>query len=168
MSEDFSKGKRGPVVKPDPNKTRMAIRLDADIIERFSLVALVGLLSSVAQAQPTDCVLHDPVQSGWIRERNISIEYAARSERSACLYISEVFHKEGRPKSDFPDCNSGRFIDHPLNKIVTEGDKINFFEAPRECWEIAGIISGYVIERDGRQVGMLPYMTYEKPHNVDQ
>jgi hypothetical protein len=33
MSEDFSKGKRGPVVKPDPNKVRITIPLDADIIE---------------------------------------------------------------------------------------------------------------------------------------
>ena len=35
MSEDFSKGKRGAVVKPDPNKVRITIRLDADIIEHF-------------------------------------------------------------------------------------------------------------------------------------
>ncbi len=35
MSEDFSKGKRGPVVKSDPNKKRITIRLDADIIDHF-------------------------------------------------------------------------------------------------------------------------------------
>jgi uncharacterized protein (DUF4415 family) len=35
MSKDFSKGKRGPVVRPDPNKVRITIRLDADIIEHF-------------------------------------------------------------------------------------------------------------------------------------
>lgn len=35
MSEDFSKGKRGAVVKPDPNKQRITIRLDANIIEYF-------------------------------------------------------------------------------------------------------------------------------------
>ena len=35
MSEDFSKGKRGSVVKPDPNKVRITIRLDADVIEHF-------------------------------------------------------------------------------------------------------------------------------------
>ena len=35
MAEDFSKGKRGPVIKADPNKTRITIRLDADIIEHF-------------------------------------------------------------------------------------------------------------------------------------
>ena len=35
MSEDFSKGKRGPVVNPDPNKVRITIRLDADIIDHF-------------------------------------------------------------------------------------------------------------------------------------
>lgn len=38
MSEDFSKGKRGPVVNPDPNKVRITIRLDADIIEYFKSV----------------------------------------------------------------------------------------------------------------------------------
>lgn len=35
MSEDFSKGKRGSVVKTGPNKERITIRLDADIIEHF-------------------------------------------------------------------------------------------------------------------------------------
>jgi len=35
MSEDFSKGKRGPVVKSDPNKVRITIRLDSDIIDYF-------------------------------------------------------------------------------------------------------------------------------------
>ena len=35
MSEDLSKGKRGPVVKTDPNKVRITIRLDADIIDHF-------------------------------------------------------------------------------------------------------------------------------------
>lgn len=35
MSEDFRKGRRGAVVKPDPNKVRITIRLDADIIEHF-------------------------------------------------------------------------------------------------------------------------------------
>ena len=38
MSEDFSKGKRGPVIKPDPNKVRITIRLDADIIDHFKSV----------------------------------------------------------------------------------------------------------------------------------
>lgn len=32
---NFSKGKRGPVIKPDPNKVRITIRLDADIVEYF-------------------------------------------------------------------------------------------------------------------------------------
>jgi uncharacterized protein (DUF4415 family) len=35
MSEDFSKGKRGAVVRSDPNKVRITIRLDGDIIEHF-------------------------------------------------------------------------------------------------------------------------------------
>jgi len=32
---DFSKGRRGPVIAPSPNKTRVTIRLDNDIIEWF-------------------------------------------------------------------------------------------------------------------------------------
>ena len=35
MSEDFSRGKRGAVVKTDPNKIRITIRLDGNIIEYF-------------------------------------------------------------------------------------------------------------------------------------
>ena len=35
MSENFSKGKRGAVVKADPNKIRITIRLDGDIVEYF-------------------------------------------------------------------------------------------------------------------------------------
>lgn len=35
MSEDFSKGKRGAIVKADPNKMRITIRLDGDIVEYF-------------------------------------------------------------------------------------------------------------------------------------
>jgi uncharacterized protein (DUF4415 family) len=35
MSEDFSKGKRGAVVKPGANKERITIRLDADVIVHF-------------------------------------------------------------------------------------------------------------------------------------
>ena len=38
MSEDFSKGKRGPVIKPDPYKVRVTIRLDADVIEHFKSI----------------------------------------------------------------------------------------------------------------------------------
>lgn len=32
---NFSKGKRGPVITPDPNKVRITIRLDADIVNYF-------------------------------------------------------------------------------------------------------------------------------------
>jgi uncharacterized protein (DUF4415 family) len=32
---DFSAGKRGAVITPDPGKTRITIRLDEDIIEWF-------------------------------------------------------------------------------------------------------------------------------------
>ena len=32
---DFSKGKRGVVIPPDPTKVRITIRLDADIVSYF-------------------------------------------------------------------------------------------------------------------------------------
>jgi uncharacterized protein (DUF4415 family) len=32
---DFSKGKRGLVIPPDPSKVRITIRLDADIVDYF-------------------------------------------------------------------------------------------------------------------------------------
>ena len=35
MSENFSKGKRGAVIKADPNKVRITIRLDGDILDHF-------------------------------------------------------------------------------------------------------------------------------------
>ena len=35
MSNDFSKGTRGAVIPPDPNKVRITIRLDSDIVEHF-------------------------------------------------------------------------------------------------------------------------------------
>ena len=35
MTDNFSKGKRGAVIQPDPNKARITIRLDSDLIEHF-------------------------------------------------------------------------------------------------------------------------------------
>ncbi len=35
MNEDFSKRKRGSVIRPDPSMQRITIRLDADIIDHF-------------------------------------------------------------------------------------------------------------------------------------
>ena len=35
MADDFSKGRRGAVIKQDPSKVRITIRLDADIIDNF-------------------------------------------------------------------------------------------------------------------------------------
>jgi uncharacterized protein (DUF4415 family) len=38
MSEDFSKGKRGAIITPDPNKVRITIRLDANVINHFKKI----------------------------------------------------------------------------------------------------------------------------------
>jgi len=35
VKDDFSKGKRGAVIKPEPNKSRITIRLDSDLIKHF-------------------------------------------------------------------------------------------------------------------------------------
>lgn len=35
MADEFQSAKRGPVIAPDPNKVRITIRLDGDIIEHF-------------------------------------------------------------------------------------------------------------------------------------
>ncbi len=35
MSDDFSEGKRGAVIRPDSGKVRITIRLDAEIIDTF-------------------------------------------------------------------------------------------------------------------------------------
>ena len=42
MSHAFSKATRGPVVKPDPNKTRITIRLDKDIVKFFKDIVLAS------------------------------------------------------------------------------------------------------------------------------
>jgi uncharacterized protein (DUF4415 family) len=35
VTDDFSKGKRGAVIRPDPNKARITISLVSDLIEHF-------------------------------------------------------------------------------------------------------------------------------------
>lgn len=35
MADNFSKGKRGAIVESDPQKVRITIRLDGDIIEHY-------------------------------------------------------------------------------------------------------------------------------------
>ncbi len=40
---DFSRAKRGPVIKPEPGKTKISIRLDNTVLEYFrNLVAKAG------------------------------------------------------------------------------------------------------------------------------
>ena len=38
MSTDFSKGKRGSITATDPNKVRITIRLDGDIVDHFKSI----------------------------------------------------------------------------------------------------------------------------------
>jgi hypothetical protein len=71
MSEDFSKGKRGPVVKSGPNKVRITIRLDADIIDHFKqLVHEAGggnFQTLINDALRDYCKAHDK-PNAWARK----------------------------------------------------------------------------------------------------
>ena len=71
MNEDFSKGKRGAVIKPDPNKVRITIRLDGDIIEHFKNE--VNLAGGGNYQTLINTALHD-----YIRADNKSLEDALR------------------------------------------------------------------------------------------
>jgi uncharacterized protein (DUF4415 family) len=42
MTDDFSKGRRGAVVRPDSAKVRITIRLDPEIIEHFKAIVLAA------------------------------------------------------------------------------------------------------------------------------
>lgn len=42
MNSDFSKGARGAVIPADPNKVRITIRLDSDIVEHFKSQVLAA------------------------------------------------------------------------------------------------------------------------------
>jgi uncharacterized protein (DUF4415 family) len=39
MSDEFKDAVRGPVIPPDPNKVRITIRLDPDVIDHFKAEA---------------------------------------------------------------------------------------------------------------------------------
>lgn len=71
MSEDFSKGKRGAVINPDPNKVRITIRLDGDIIEHFKRE--VNLAGGGNYQTLINAALHD-----YIRAHDKSLEDALR------------------------------------------------------------------------------------------
>ena len=71
MSEDFSKGKRGAVVKPDRSKVRITIRLDADIIGHFK-----GLVHD-AKGGNYQSLINDALKQ-YIKAHDKSLENALR------------------------------------------------------------------------------------------
>lgn len=81
---DFTKGKRGPIIPPMPNKTRITIRLDDDIINWFkNKVHKAGggnYQSMINEA------LHE-----YIEEEKEPIENVLRR------VIREELHQENRP-----------------------------------------------------------------------
>lgn len=71
MSEDFSKGKRGSIVTPDPNKVRITIRLDADVINHFKKIV------NEAGGGNYQTLINNALRS-HIKEQNKSLEMTLR------------------------------------------------------------------------------------------
>jgi len=71
MSEDFSKGRRGPVVSSPPNKVRITIRLDAYIVEHFKR------LVHEAGGGNYQTLINDALRS-WIQSGDKSLEKTLR------------------------------------------------------------------------------------------
>ncbi len=71
MTTDFSKGKRGAVIMPDPNKVRITIRLDADIIDHFKNIA------NKAGGGNYQTLINDALRE-HIKEQNKSLENTLR------------------------------------------------------------------------------------------
>lgn len=71
MSEDFSKGKRGSIVPPDPNKVRITIRLDADIINHFKTQV------NNAEGGNYQTLINEALR-GYIQAHNESLEVTLR------------------------------------------------------------------------------------------
>jgi len=71
MNEDFSKGKRGAVVAPDPNKVRITIRLDGDIVNHFKE------LVNKAGGGNYQTLINNALQE-YIKDQNKSLEKTLR------------------------------------------------------------------------------------------
>lgn len=72
MTEDFSQGKRGSIIKPDPNKVRITIRLDGDIINHFKTI--VHEAGGGNYQTLINKALHD-----YIENKNTSLETTLRN-----------------------------------------------------------------------------------------
>lgn len=82
---DFSVGKRGPVIEPEPGKTKISIRVDNRVIEHFrALVERAGggnyqtlindaLVEQIQQGSMLDAVrqvLREEISAGKVRRLN--------------------------------------------------------------------------------------------------
>jgi uncharacterized protein (DUF4415 family) len=81
---DFSKGKRGPIVPPAPNKTRITIRLDNNIIKYFK-----NKVHSAGGGN-YQSMINEALQK-YIEQEEESIEDVLRR------VIREELHQEDRP-----------------------------------------------------------------------
>ena len=71
MSTDFSKGKRGSIVATDPNKVRITIRLDGDIVDHFKSIV------NKAGGGNYQTLMNNALRE-YIKEQNKSLEKTLR------------------------------------------------------------------------------------------
>ena len=71
MNTDFSKGKRGSIVAAAPNKVRITIRLDGDIVEHFK-----GIVNKAGGGNYQ--TLMNSALREYIKEQNKSLEKTLR------------------------------------------------------------------------------------------
>jgi len=98
VGEDFSKGKRGPIVKSDPGKIRIAIRLDADIIEHFKNIVR-GTKCGSYQTLINDALenIHKLMIKGWKRHFESNPGGTQKAEQDA--WMSGLSFSEGAHSS---------------------------------------------------------------------
>jgi hypothetical protein len=85
---DFSKAKRGPVLRMPPGKTRITIRIDDDVLEWFRMqvhAAGGGNYQTVMNKALRDCMerQEEPLEATLRRVLNEVIPSSTRSRRTA-------------------------------------------------------------------------------------
>ena len=81
---DFSQATRGPVVQPDPGKTRITIRLDTDVLDWFHDRVNAqggGSYQALINQALRWYMMHPPPDDAWLRQmiREVVREEQART-----------------------------------------------------------------------------------------
>jgi uncharacterized protein (DUF4415 family) len=83
---DFSKGKRGPVIAPNPGKTKISIRLDNTVLEHFRGIVDVAGGGNYQSLINDALVAHIQRQSVLIAMRKVvreELAHAAAARKSS-------------------------------------------------------------------------------------